>query len=138
MLNAPKVTLRRFAHAMVVSGLCMGSATALAAQTWHVHLLDGVQIRATDDVVIESDGARLSASAGCNQIFGEVEIAESRFASGLLAMTRMACFGHLDDLETALVAAIEGANRITQTEQNLELHRGSTLLLRADANPVQP
>lgn len=138
MLNAPKVTLRRVVRAMVVGGLYLGFVTALAAQPWQVQMLNGVQIRATDDVAIELDGTRLSASAGCNQIFGNVEIAESRFASGPLAMTRMACFGHVGDLEAALVAAIEGANRITQTEQTLELHRGPSLLLRADANPVQP
>ncbi len=86
------------------------------------------------------EATRIGASAGCNQMSGEYEVADGVLKVGMLAMTEMACEEPLMSQDTWLAGFLDGATA-TLDDTTLTLAKdGTTLTLQDESilNPDQP
>lgn len=81
-----------------------------------------------------ADGV-LSASVGCNSLFGEATIDDETITLGVIGMTEMYCF-ELNDAEQALVAVLSGANLRFADAATITSDAGSIALAVVDGELV--
>lgn len=105
--------------------------TRLADTYWRITEIDGAALPRLSDsrephmVFHDENGTRFSATVGCNQLSGAVEIDGDALRFGQMIATRMACPPPLDDIEQRLSAVLP---RVASFRQD-----GDVLLL-LDAN----
>jgi heat shock protein HslJ len=118
---------------------------AAAAQSLHI---DGRQWKlvelngspvATSNAYLQFDGVqtRFSGNAGCNRMFGVVEIRGRQIAFSNIGTTRMACVAPLSQAaETAFLSRLRAVDRFRLTGNTLELMIQRRVVLRFEA-PVK-
>ncbi len=72
---------------------------------------------------VDIDGP-FSAYAGCNRVFGEIEIRDGVVTSADYGMTMMACLGPAGDLENALTRVLDNASLVAMGNDMLILLDG--------------
>jgi heat shock protein HslJ len=87
---------------------CGGEPMSLLAGAWRAFRGE----TELGEVTIGADGA-LNAYAGCNRMFGALQITGEGLAIGPIASTRMACAGDLMARESALARALEASTQFT-------------------------
>ncbi len=102
------------------------SRPALLGTTWTAieidgQAIDGVESQRRPNILLSSDGNRVSGSTGCNRISGTFAQEGNTLRFGALAMTRVACVPDRSATENAFTAAMEATASHAIENQTLEL-----------------
>jgi len=122
------------------SGGTPATTEALSGRTFLSTGIDGAELAEGSQVRLTFVATRISASAGCNSMSGEYEVADGVLKVGMLAMTEMACEEPLMAQDTWLAGFLDGATA-TLDDTTLTLAKdGTTLTLQDESilNPDQP
>ena len=122
------------------SGGTPATTEALSGRTFLSTGIDGADLAEGSQVQLTFEATRIGASAGCNQMSGEYEVADGALKVGMLAMTEMACEEPLMSQDTWLAGFLDGATA-TLDDTTLTLAKdGTTLTLQDESilNPDQP
>jgi putative lipoprotein len=137
---APVLTQGASSHAdLLLVRVAATTAPVLTGIDWRLTSLGGTPIppEARDAVLrfeAGMDGARFSASAGCNRFAGSARVEGETLVFGPARATRMACPPPLDAAEAALSAALASTARWHVDGTTLRLLDGDgTVLLEATA-----
>src|SRR5687768_9973691 len=79
------------ASAAAGSGGTPATTEALSGRTFLSTGIEGAELAEGSQVRLTFEATRIGASAGCNQMSGEYEVADGALKVGMLAMTEMAC-----------------------------------------------
>ena len=107
-----------------------------AGRQWKLVKMTGSQL-GTGNAYLEfgRDLKRMTGNAGCNRMFGGVELSGRRIVFSNIGTTRMECTDvDAQRTEIALLTALKSVDRFRQTGTVLELLQGEHLLLRFVAN----
>jgi heat shock protein HslJ len=121
------------------SGGTPATTEALSGRTFLSTGIEGADLAEGSQVRLTFEATRIGASAGCNQMSGEYEVADGALKVGMLAMTEMACEEPLMSQDTWLAAFLDGAaatldgDTLSLTKDDVTL----TLLDEEVANPDQ-
>ena len=114
-------------------------AIATSAQTaqiggrqWKLVELNGSQVGISSAYLeFDRDQNRMSGNAGCNRMFGGVEIRGRQIVFSNIGTTRMACAdGRVQGTETAFLTALKNIDRFRQSGDTLELSNRRRVLIR--------
>jgi heat shock protein HslJ len=122
------------------SGGAPATTEALSGRTFLSTGIDGADLVEGSQVRLTFEATRIGASAGCNQMSGEYEVADGTLKVGMLAMTEMACEEPLMAQDAWLSGFLDGATA-TLDDTTLTLAKdGTTLTLQDESvlNPDQP
>jgi copper homeostasis protein (lipoprotein) len=102
------------------------SGLSLLGTTWTAIEIDGQAVAAGEpqrlpNILLSSDGNRVSGSTGCNRISGTFTQEGAALRFGPLAATRMACVPDRSATENAFGAALEATASHAIVNQTLEL-----------------
>jgi heat shock protein HslJ len=110
--------------------------TFLSTATTGIELVEGSVLR------ISFDDGSLSASGGCNNMFGGYTIVDGTLEVGAMGSTEMACEQPLMDQDTAVIAFLTSGPAVALSGDDLVLGDTSatsiTLLDRVVADPDRP
>lgn len=110
--------------------------TRIGGRQWKLLELNGSRV-GTSNAYVEFDTAekRVSGNAGCNRMFGGVEIHGRQIVFSNIATTRMACADpRIQGIETAFLAALKNVDRFRQSGNTLELSNRRRVVIRFVAN----
>ena len=105
---------------------------------WKLIELDGSPV-GTSNAYLEFDGGqtRFSGNAGCNRMFGVVQIRGRQIAFSNVGTTRMACVAPVSQKsETVFLTRLKNVDRFRLSGNNLELMIGRRVVMRFAA-PVK-
>jgi heat shock protein HslJ len=119
------------------SGGTTATTEALSGRTFLSTGIDGADLAEGSQVRLTFEATRIGASAGCNQMSGEYEVADGALKVGTLAMTEMACEEPLMSQDTWLSGFLDGATT-TLDETTLTLAKDGTTLTLQDESVVNP
>ena len=105
---------------------------------WKLIELNGSPV-GTSNAYLQFDGGqtRVSGNAGCNRMFGVVEIRGRQIVFSNIGTTRMACVAPLSQKsETAFLSRLKNVDRFRLSENTLEMMVGRRVALRFEA-PVK-
>ncbi len=111
----------RFAMVGLAAALTQSCATAppgplpadLAGTHWAAKTVAGARVPEDVAVTLEFAGAdRIGGRAGCNRYMGPIALVDGRLRVGPLATTRMACPPPQMTVESAFLAALDGAQAL--------------------------
>ena len=118
-------------------------ATAASAQSgeigvrqWKLVQLNGVKVPNSSKAYLElnADQTSLTGNAGCNRMFGSVEVKQNRVDFSSIGSTRMACEDErVQRLEFDFVKTLENADRFEQSGSSLRLYVGTGLVMKFKA-----
>lgn len=99
---------------------------ALLGTTWTAIEIDGQAVDASEqqrrpNILLSSDGNRVTGSTGCNRISGTFTQDGAMLRFGALATTRIACVPDRSATENAFNAAMEATASHAIANQTLEL-----------------
>jgi len=119
-----------------------GSVSELENNYWKLTRLGDQPVPTFDGqrephLVLHSEEGRVAGTGGCNQMSGGYEVDGTSITFGLMASTMMACPDG-QDVDQALMAALENATSFRKTAHHLELldDEGSTVA-RFEAREMQ-
>ena len=123
---------RTFLLITFLTALCVGATAQLLhmdGRQWKLVELNGSPVKASN-AYLEFDLARkrMTGHAGCNRMFGGIEISGRLIAFSTIGTTRMACSDM--SVETAFLTALKGIDRFRQSGNTLELSKGRTVVMR--------
>lgn len=98
----------------------------LSGSSYKSTSVEGFEMVAGTDVTFTFDGDGISVNAGCNTMFGGIEINDGVLSVGPMASTRMACDEALMEQDAALIQFLEAGPK-------LELDDDVLTLIGADA-----
>src|SRR6478736_5822102 len=107
---------RTFLLITFVSALCYGASAQplkMDGRPWKLVELNGSRIESSRAYLeFDRDRKRMTGNAGCNRIFGGVEIRGRQIVFSNIGTTRMACAdGEAQAVETALLSALKRVDR---------------------------
>jgi heat shock protein HslJ len=113
---------------------------ALSGRTFLSTGIQGADLAESSQVRLTFEATRIGASAGCNQMSGEYEVADGVLKVGMLAMTEMACEEPLMSQDTWLSGFLDGATAMLDDTTLTLAKDGTTLTLQDESvlNPDQP
>ena len=122
------------------SGGTPATAEVLSGRTFLSTGIDGAELANGSQVRLTFEATRIGASAGCNQMSGEYELAGGTLKVGMLAMTEMACEEPLMAQDTWLSGFLDGATATLDGTTLILAKDGTTLTLQDESivNPDQP
>jgi heat shock protein HslJ len=107
----------------------------LSTEQWKLVQIDGKRI--TDDskayLEINIGQTRFTGNAGCNRMFGGVDVKGKKIDFSQIGTTRMFCTGTANRTEQAFVRALEDATRYRQVGDTLEVYKRNQLTLKFTA-----
>lgn len=122
---------------MVVSaGAVVAQAERFGTRQWKLSYLDGVNVHSSSRAYMELDAGenRMTGHTGCNRMFGTVDIQGRRIDISAIGTTKMACNDpRVRRIETALVKALENADRYRIRGNEAELYDRNRLVARFTA-----
>lgn len=101
-----------------------GQNDRLGTRQWKLIQLDGANVSASSKAYLEidADQSRFSGNAGCNRMFGAVDVQGRRIDFSNVGTTRMACVDpRVRRVETNFVKALENVDRFRVQQNSLEL-----------------
>ena len=107
-------------------------AAALNGQTFKSTSIEGHDLTAGTNVTLAFDGDGISVNAGCNTIFGQLEIVDGALSVGTMAQTMMGCTDDLMEQDQFLVEFLEAGPAISLDHDTLTL-TGADTTITADA-----
>jgi heat shock protein HslJ len=112
----------------------------LSGRTFLSTGIDGADLAEGSQVRLSFEATRIGASAGCNQMSGEYEVADGALKVGEIAMTEMACEEPLMSQDTWLSGFLDGATAALDDTTLTLTKDGTTLTLQDESvlNPDQP
>jgi heat shock protein HslJ len=119
------------------SGGTPATTEALSGRTFLSTGIEGADLAEGSQVRLTFEATRIGASAGCNQMSGEYEVADGALKVGMLAMTEMACEEPLMSQDTWLSGFLEGASA-TLDDTTLTLTKDGTSLTLQDESVLNP
>ena len=125
------------ASASAASGGTPATTEALSGRTFLSTGIDGADLAEGSQVRLTFEATRLGASAGCNQMSGEYEVADGALKVGMLAMTEMACEEPLMSQDAWLSGFLDGATA-TLDDTTLTLAKDGTTLTLEDESILNP
>jgi heat shock protein HslJ len=128
------------ASAAAGSGGTPATTEALSGRTFLSTGIEGAELAEGSQVRLTFEATRIGASAGCNQMSGEYEVAAGALKVGMLAMTEMACEEPLMAQDTWLSGFLDGAIATLDDTMLTLAKDGTTLTLQDESvlNPDQP
>lgn len=118
-----------------VQDLTTSPGRLLEPDLWRLVELDSRPLEMPDGgsppyLVFEVDGERVHGFAGCNNFNGGVEPRDGgRIRFSEVAATRMSCAASVNEIESAFLAALDGADNFRVVDRVLELRRDGMLPL---------
>jgi len=97
------------------------SVETLNGSTFKSTSVEGYEMVAGTDVTFTFDNDGISVNAGCNTMFGGIEIIDGVLSVGPMASTRMACDESLMAQDEALIAFLEGGPSLRLEDDELTL-----------------
>ena len=118
----------------------MGQNARLETRQWKLTQLEGIRVLEPSSAYLELDaaGTRFTGNAGCNRMFGAVDIQGRRIDFSNIGTTRMACAdSRVVRTETLFVKALENADRFRLQGNSLELYDRNRMVARLTAPTKQ-
>jgi heat shock protein HslJ len=125
------------ASAVAGQGGTPATTEALSGRTFLSTGIEGADLAEGSQVRLTFEATRIGASAGCNQMSGEYEVADGALKVGMLAMTEMACEEPLMAQDTWLSGFLDGATA-TLDDTTLTLAKDGTTLTLEDESVLNP
>ncbi len=119
------------------SGGTPATTETLSGRTFLSTGIDGAELADGSQVRLTFEATQIGASAGCNQMSGDYEVADGTLNVGMLAMTEMACEEPLMAQDTWLSGFLDGATA-TLDDTTLTLAKDGTTLTLQDESVVNP
>jgi heat shock protein HslJ len=113
-----------------------GQAERLGTRQWKLIQVDGANVSASSKAYLElnADESRFTGNAGCNRMFGAVDVQGRRIDFSNVATTKMACVDpRVRRVETNFVKALENVDRFRLRQNSLELIDRNRVVARLTA-----
>lgn len=128
------LTIAIFIALSVVSALAQNDR--LGTTHWKLVRLAGTPVTSASKAYLElnAEQTRFSGNAGCNRMFGAVNVQGRRIDFSNVGTTRMACADpRVRNIETAFVRALENVDRFRRNRGSLELYDRNRLVAQLTA-----
>jgi heat shock protein HslJ len=119
------------------SGGPPATTEALSGRTFLSTAIEGADLAEGSQVRLTFEATRIGASAGCNQMSGEYEVADGALKVGMLAMTETACEEPLMSQDSWLSGFLDGSSA-TLDDTTLTLTKDGTSLTLQDESVLNP
>ncbi len=113
----------------------------IGVRQWKLVRLNGVHVAATSVAYLElnADQTRFTGNAGCNRMFGTVDVRRNRVTFSNIGTTKMACVDRrAQRLESDFIRSLENADRFERGDNTLELYVRRRLVMKFIALTKQP
>jgi heat shock protein HslJ len=111
-----------------------GAFANLVGTGWRVVRVDDTAPVAGSEPTIAFKEGRIEGTTGCNSYGGDVTINGATIEAGDMAMTLIGCMDEISEMETAFLAALDGAEELSSQGANLVIRgSGGEIVLRPDA-----
>ncbi|MEP7147370.1 MAG: META domain-containing protein [Acidobacteriota bacterium] len=119
----------------------LAQAGQIGVRQWKLVRLNGVHVADTSAAYLElnADQTRFTGNAGCNRMFGAVDVRRHRVDFSNIGTTKMACADRrAQRSESDFIRSLENADRFARRDNTLDLYVRRRLVMKFIALTKQP